>query len=462
MAVTKIWPVRDNLCGLVSYAENPEKTLNPDAALCGAIEYAADEQKTMTEKSYFVTGINCFAENAAEQMALTKRRFDKEGGVVAHHAYQSFKPGEVTPELCHEIGVKLAQKLWGDSFEVVVATHLNTNCCHNHFVINSVSFKDGRKIDWSFRSYYDMRAASDELCREYGLSVQEQTANSHVTRKIYQDEKAGKPTLYNIIREDIDAACLMATSPYSLQIVLERMGYTLGSTKTGKPTIKAQGMKYPVTFERLGADYKWQSLRHRTLKNYDPAFPRLYPIKITRARFRGSFKTMKKITGIKALYYHFLYRMGIIPKGGQRKPISAEMRHEVMKLDSYSDQLRLLTTHNINTVEELQAFRQDCQSRMDTLVKARSHVDNRRKRCNDPIKREEYSQQRKELTAVISGLRKDIKTAAAIEEGMDRMKQLIGIEKEQRDIAAGRKKPERRNAHDKQKTDQRRNNHSWR
>jgi type IV secretory pathway VirD2 relaxase len=89
-------------------------------------------------------------------MTQTKRFWNKPGGNTAYHAYQAFKPGEVTPEQCHEIGVRLAQKLWGDRFEVVVATHLDQEHLHNHFVLNSVSFKDGYKFYDSERFYRRM------------------------------------------------------------------------------------------------------------------------------------------------------------------------------------------------------------------------------------------------------------------------------------------------------------------
>ena len=72
-------------------------------------------------------------------------KFGKTDDVVALHAYQSFREGEVTPEQCHEIGVALARKVWGKRFQVLVATHMNTDNLHNHFVINSVSYVDGKK-----------------------------------------------------------------------------------------------------------------------------------------------------------------------------------------------------------------------------------------------------------------------------------------------------------------------------
>ncbi|WP_178095770.1 relaxase/mobilization nuclease domain-containing protein, partial [Pseudomonas sp. Kh7] len=86
------------------------------------------------------SALNCSVETAEEEMVLTKKRFNKTGGILGFHAFQSFKEGEVSPEIAHEIGVKLAEEMWGDRFEVVISTHLNTKHYHNHFVINSVSF----------------------------------------------------------------------------------------------------------------------------------------------------------------------------------------------------------------------------------------------------------------------------------------------------------------------------------
>lgn len=124
MAVTSIWAVHGSVKDLIDYAENPDKT----------------------EKRYFVSGVNCLPELAYERMTATKKRYGKCDGIVAYHAYHSFKPGEVTPEQCHKLGVELAKRLWGDRFEVVVASHSDHDHLHNHFVINSVSFKDGLKI----------------------------------------------------------------------------------------------------------------------------------------------------------------------------------------------------------------------------------------------------------------------------------------------------------------------------
>ena len=167
MATTSIWRVKGWLGKVVIYVENPEKTENPafyeppDRAggqtqdLSDVIEYAVNREKTEWIKAdregeeilhQFVSGVNCNPGTAREEMLAVKRRFGKEDGVIAYHGYQSFAPGEATPETAHEIGVRLARQLWGDKYQVLVATHLDkAHHLHNHLVVNTVSFVDGIK-----------------------------------------------------------------------------------------------------------------------------------------------------------------------------------------------------------------------------------------------------------------------------------------------------------------------------
>lgn len=175
MATTKIWDIKGRLDSLINYAANPEKTDGKRysetqiQALHDVMEYASDDYKT--EKRLYVSGINATPDTAKYKMQQTKLRYGKTDGIVAFHAIQSFKPGEITPELAHEIGKMLAKEMWGDRFEVVVATHLNKEHLHNHFVINSVSFVDGKKYYDNTANYNRMKKISDRLCEEHNLSV---------------------------------------------------------------------------------------------------------------------------------------------------------------------------------------------------------------------------------------------------------------------------------------------------
>lgn len=149
LATTKIWPVKGRLDHLINYVLNPSKT----------------------EQQFFATGINCTPASAIAEMNATKQLFGKIGGTGAFHAYESFSPGEATLEIAHEIGTRLARELWGDSFQIVVTTHLDKGHIHNHIAINSVGFTDGLRFHSDAKLYRSMRQRSDKLCAEYGLSA---------------------------------------------------------------------------------------------------------------------------------------------------------------------------------------------------------------------------------------------------------------------------------------------------
>ena len=169
IATTGIWKIEKRLDNVIDYTTNIEKTINSDYGkdsyydLHNVIDYVEADYKT--EKQFYVSGVNCNPKTALEEMTITKEQYGKAGGILGFHAFQSFAEREVTPEQCHAIGVRLAEEMWGDRFEVVVSTHLNTNHYHNHFVINSVSFKDGKR-------YYDKRETYAELRRlSDGVSI---------------------------------------------------------------------------------------------------------------------------------------------------------------------------------------------------------------------------------------------------------------------------------------------------
>lgn len=137
-----------------------------------ALRYVENDDKT--DKKFFVSAINCPVQRAYENMMTTKQHYGKLGGNVAYHGYQSFKEGEVTPDECHYIGVETAKKIWGDEYEIVVTTHLDKqHHLHNHFVVNSVSFRTGRKFENHISDHYRLREISDAICKDRGKSVLE-------------------------------------------------------------------------------------------------------------------------------------------------------------------------------------------------------------------------------------------------------------------------------------------------
>lgn len=155
MATTSLWRVKGYIGKVLMYAENPDKTTAPEAikvpanlntdSLEDVIAYAGRE--SATNQCQLVTGRNCNAATARQDMMVIKEKFCRCDGTIAYHGYQSFRQGEVTPEQAHNIGIQLADELWGDRYQVLVCTHVDKDShLHNHFVINTVSFVDGIKF----------------------------------------------------------------------------------------------------------------------------------------------------------------------------------------------------------------------------------------------------------------------------------------------------------------------------
>ena len=394
MATTSIWPVKGYLGKVVLYVENPAKTENPRfyqsdnilsnnlASLSDVIEYAENGQKTVgTDKERYITEINCIPGSARESMMETKKKFDKEDGIIAYHGYQSFAEGEVTAELAHEIGVKLAERLWGMEYEVIIATHLDKeNHIHNHFVVNSISLY-GKRM-WSKKEiYYKMRDASDVLCREYGLSVIEKPKPGKAKHySEWKADKEGKETWRNIIKSDIDQAIGEARSDKQFVSILESKGYEL---KFGKYlSVKPPGKERFFRLERnLGEKYSISNIKSRILaENASP-----YSLRVKKRahisndlRRKIKLHKVRKLSGLYCLYIHYQYLLGAIPKV---RPPNNKREHFLLKEDfrkikNINAESKLLRDYKIKTLEQLYSYKDHLENRINELSEVRRELRN--------------------------------------------------------------------------------------
>ena len=177
-------------------------------ALADVLKYAKDEEKT--EREFYVDGINCNPSTARDQFVTVKEQFDKEDGIQAYHGYLSFEETDITPELAQQVGMAFAERMWGDRFQVLVTTHLNTEHLHCHFVVNSVSFKDGKRLQNKEKAWWYFRHIADEVCLEHGLSVVQNPEAYQSPRILTQKDKAGMPTRYNLARAALNEAIAMS------------------------------------------------------------------------------------------------------------------------------------------------------------------------------------------------------------------------------------------------------------
>lgn len=353
MAITKIIAIHDRLDKRVNYAVNGEKT-----TLDTGITYAANPEKT--EQHFFTSVLNCEScETAYAEMQTTKRRFGKLGGVVGYHFIQSFAPGEVTPEQAHAIGVVFARRLFGDRYEVVIGTHRDKAHLHNHVVVNSVSFVDGKKYHSSPGSYYfEVRAQSDALCRENDLStIAPQGKGKHYAE--WKAENTGKPTIRSIIRGDIDRFIGEAYTYETFLMLLRQEGYVVRNASSRKyVTVLPPGGKRAIRLDSLGDGYTERDIRRR-LAGQREGGAQTAPVMTRtgkRYRIKGKRPTgpKKKITGFQALYLRYLYLL----RGTRRKKhfrrVLFSMRREVIRLQRYDRQFRYLWANGLTTAEELE------------------------------------------------------------------------------------------------------------
>ncbi len=437
MATTKIWPVRDSLKRVVDYASNPEKTTEDD--LEAVIKYAMDGEKTASadEKACYVTGVNCFAETVLDEMLSTQQHFGKTGRNVAYHCYQSFRPGEVTPEQCHELGVELARRMWGDKYQVLVATHLDKGHLHNHLVCCSVSFIDGKKFNDNKGAYYRLRELSDEICLENGLSVIENPLGK-TSRQLHFAEKNGEDTRYNLMRRAIDEAIPLCANMPSFIDLMKQRGYIIAYNPNRKyPTIRSIHSKKPTRLFRLGEEYELERITQRIDENSleevarsrDELRSKPFHAPVRHTPVRVNKDKIRKITGIYALYLHYLYLMGYRPHK-KHKPLSPEMREACRMCDKYSDCAKLMARYHLHTEEDVRSFIADSEQRVGALSQDRERIRNRLRRAKDPPVIEELKTERDQLTEQITGIRKEIKTAKFTLERSEKVREDISIERE--------------------------------
>ena len=369
MAYTSVIPVC-RLDRAVKYVMNKEKTTA--VSLQDALDYAANRDKT--EQSCFESSYACTLETAFADMRQTKEQWNKPGGVQGYHLVQSFAADEVTPELAHRIAKELADRVLGGRYEYVIGTHLNTGHIHSHIVWNSVSCVDGKKYRSNYKSYVtEIRAVSDKLCQKYSLSVID-TENSNHVAKPYAEwlaEKNGQPTWRTAIRQDVDEAIQQSLTWRQFLSAMERKGYEV---RMGRkyPVLRPPGKERFVRFKTLGKRYTPEAIQTRIL------YPRSYrpyvenPPTIKHGRLRSGKKPCRKLTGLRALYYRYLYELGALPRKPRRP--SYVVRQDAYKLDQRIRQMEFLSRNNIDTLTQLETHRQALQTEIGQLLTKRKQL----------------------------------------------------------------------------------------
>ena len=434
MAVTKIWPIKNSFAAPIIYVQNSEKTLNPNAgmseeslqALEDVIEYAANEDKT--EMKYYVSTINCNKRCARDEFSMVKKRFGKEGGIVAFHAYQSFAPGEVNPSEAHSIGVELARRLWGDRFQIVVATHVNTAAVHNHLVINSISFRDGKRFHGCRETTGMLREMSDRICQEHGLSVIKNPKGQRVNTYLYKMERAGMPTRYNVARKSIDEAIALSFTLEEFKAELKSRGYNYRFDPQRKYwTITPPGWKKPIRIHQLGENYTRESIERRIYEN-DPSVRsdrvRQHYHRSTHYNLRRRIDRIMGRSGLEKLYLRYCYELGYLPKYQQNTTkLHILLKEDLLKCDQYSEQAKLLSKYRVNTDEDLSQLMEKLEDKIQSVSAERDQM-RKVSRRNIPIAQIDAARDKvTKLTAELRDLRRELKVCTQVQERSDHVRE---------------------------------------
>ena len=401
MAVTQLYNRTTNLNGLIEYVMNGDKT---------------DEMK-------YVSSVNCLPETAYEEMIATKNRFNKgKEKIIGYHLIQSFAEGEVTPEVAHELGLEYVNEVFGKDFEVVVATHLNTDNVHNHIVINSVSLKTGKKFYDYHTSRDYLRIVSDCICQYYGLSVLEDKIWKH--KGAYKRFAKENPYM-QMVKSDVDRCLAEALYEKDFRKRLEKLGYSYSNTYEQGLVIIDNARNRKVYLQKFfGDNYSYNRVIDRILdyENINTIkYGKKYKINIEEYKKILEIKRKNEIKKLPLLYILFCLLLKIDPLpakmdfGKARVKLTKEMTIEVKYMNELSRQAVLLSENKIGSLDDLNTFRTKLEDEVRTLKGTRENLQRKRRKSTKQEDIDKFDEELKILAPKIKQLNTDIQNCYKIE-----------------------------------------------
>ena len=440
MAVTGFWPIYKNLKATLDYADNPDKTTDRrylDDDLYAALSYAENDSKT--DSKMYVSGINCSKQNAYAEMVAVQRRFGMRGKVVGYHGIQSFAAGEVTPEQAFEIGKVTARKMWGDRYQVLVTVHLNTDNVHCHFVVNPVSYKDGVKFKNKIGDHKELRRVSDEICREHGLSVLENSNFYGGHKKDYWRHKSGKKTHRDYLREDVEYCLSFATSPREFENQLYALGYTLDPVRF---SVKAKHWERSVRLANIGftkeivqaqLDRNAENRYHLFTLEYRPPYrPKKFPLEdeLRKLEFSIDHCYDAATVFVDTIFYIIITVIQIAAELADVMLLSPDLRAAEKDLKELISDYHFLKENDIHTVADLQANIDESKAQLSDLERERKTLSNRIRRPKSPEEQVKNKECRKEISKQMKPVRERLRRAEKILEKSPHLYELLKQERE--------------------------------
>ena len=444
MATTGFWPVKGSLKTVIDYADNPDKTTERkylDDDLAQAIQYVENDAKT--DRKMFVSGVNCTRGRACEEMTAVQRRFGLRGTNVAYHGFQSFKHDEVTPEEAHQIGIETARRMWGDKYQVVVTTHLNTDSVHNHMVVNAVSFKDGKKFQNHVSDHIRLREISDQICRDHRLSVLEDAPFFAEGKGVYWIHKANKRTHRDQLRNSVEYCLYYSVTTNDFFNQLESLGYEIDYDRL---SVRAPSWERSIRLDRLG--YPMETIHSRLTQNFHrpgivhelndnpPYRPKVLPLLRLEQQLEFTVEHSRN-TGVVMVDLLFLILIQLLKLTAddrswdtRSRPLSPELRIELERLDQYTAMAELMAENQIHTDIDLRNYIETLQNNIATLEGERQGFRNQLRRERDPERTTVLKEQAKAVSKELFPLRQYLKTAKQIEDRLPDVQKALEAEKQ--------------------------------
>ena len=352
------------------------KILARNNGLKQAIEYVLNGDKT--QKQVLTAHLNCDPGFEYQQMMDTKRELGKLDGRQCYHIIQSFVPGEITPKLALQIATEFASE-YLVGYQVVIGTHTDRHHIHSHILFNSVNDATGEKYHCSKSEYYQqIRAVSDRLCREHGLSVIMQGDGQKSMSYIeWLRQSKGQPTYRSMLEADLKASIEDVNSIGDFFRLMERKGHEI---KHGNRLgFKFRGQAHFMYPERKNPQYSEDGIRATIDGNMDAIFTGKQLAVVHRQPYKP-YKKHPKYTGFLALYYHYLYILGKIEKRQYPPRVTGKMRQEVMRFEQFREQFQFLNEHGISTKSDMDAFVEKAEAKIKTLTKQRTILNVQKKK----------------------------------------------------------------------------------
>ena len=317
--------------------------------------------------------------------------------------------------------------MWGDRFQVVVSTHLNTKHIHNHFVINSVSFKDGKKYYSNLTNTALLRKTSDEICEEYGLQVlDEKTCKSGINFENFYKKSMRDSDYYKFAKEDIDYAIEHSWTYKEFLKRLKEMGYEV-YFRANKISVRMYPHKRNIRIERaFGEEYSTENIQNKICSRYPSREEVIKPKTYDRRLFyKGSAKKLRKPKGIIALYYYYCYLLKVYPKKKLNYKLTPKMRAEVKKMDKYSERIRFLCRYRIETLSDIDNVKENKQEEMKKLLNTRNRLYYKRQKLDNEGEKDVVTKEIISVTSGIEKVRKEIRMCDEVYDNVLRMKEQI-------------------------------------